>query len=276
MESHNLIYIDWNLYSILKNPKLPAHILLENFLNINSDKVTLVYSDAHLGDLSKTMDELCSVLKDDLNFLSIKTKDLLIVKYFGRDYIDVEYRNAFEFYETNKIDNSTEPLAQFIKGIKRITDNYGSKRDDLIKNHFKTNPRNICNFSVSQLDELIKMMGVWHSLKEFLEFGLQLRGDSEINRLTYIDFYMTAYMNLDMIGFYPDSMKTNDSFNNLLNDSKHSAYGSICKAFITNDNKCYLKSKILFEYFGSKSRLIKTCKIKDFSELENSLNSLIE
>ena len=276
MNTNDLIYIDWNLFSILKNPILKPHVLLDSFLKSNSDKVTIVYSDAHLGDLSKTSDELNDVRKADLIYLSDKTKDLSIVKYFGRDNVEVGYRNAFEFYETNEFDNSTEPLAQFQIFVKQMTDNYGAIRDEIIKTHFKTDPKNICNFSVSQLDQLIKMIGICNSLKEFVELGLKLRGDSTKNPLTHIDYYMTAYMSLDLINFFPDSMNENSDFNNLLNDSKHSAYGSICKAFITNDNKCYHKSKLLFEYFGSKSKLIKTCKIKNIAELENCLNSLIQ
>lgn len=276
MNAEDLVYIDWNLFSILKNPILKAHVLLDNFIKSNSEKVTLVYSDAHLGDLSKTSDGLNDVLKEDLIYLSNKTKELSIVNYFGRDYVDVDYRNAFEFYETNELDNSTEPLAQFQIAVKQMTNQYGAIRDDIIKTYFKIDPRNICNFSVSQLDKLIKMIGISNSLKEFVEFGLQLRGDTTKNPTTHIDYYMTAYMNLDLIGFFPDSMNGNGGFNNLLNDSKHSAYGSICKAFITNDNKCYHKSKLLFEYFGSKSKLIKTCKIKNINELENDLNSIIQ
>lgn len=275
MKAENLIYIDWNLFSILKKPELSPHLILDNFLKSNSDQITLVYSDAHLGDLANTSDELNYVRIRDLNYLSKKTKDLTIVSYFGRDYIDVEYRNALEFYETNVFDNLTEPLVQFQAIVKQMTDNYGTIRDDIIKTHFKTDPKNICNFSVSQLDELIKMMGISNSLKEFIEFGLQLRGDTTKNPLTHIDYYTTAYMNLDLIGFFPDSMNENGDFNNLLNDSKHSAYGSICKAFITNDNKCYHKSRFLFEYFGSKAKLIKTCKIKNILEFENDLNGLI-
>ncbi len=276
MKANDLIYIDWNLFSILKKPELKPHVLLDNFLKSNSDKVTLVYSDAHLGDLSKTSDKLNDVRTKDLIYLSDKTKDLSIVNYFGRNYVDVDYRNALEFYETNEFDNTTEPLAQFQVAVKQMTDNYGTIRDDIIRTHFKTDPNNICNFSVSQLDELIKMIGISNSLKEFIEFGLQLRGDTTNNPLTHIDYYTTAYMNLDLIGFFPDSMNENDDFNNLLNDSKHSAYGSLCRAFITNDNKCYHKSKFLFEYFGSKSKLIKTCKIKNVNELENDLYSLIQ
>ena len=185
MKTEDLTYMDWNLFSILKEPKLNSHIILNNFLNKNSDKITLVYSDAHLGDLAKTSDELSGILKSDLNYLSAKTKDLAIVKYFGRDYIDVENRNALEFYETNVYDNSTEPLAQWQSIVKQMTDNYGPSRDDIIRTHFKLDPKSICNFSVSQLDELIKMIGIGNSLKEFVEFGLQLRGDTSTNPLTY-------------------------------------------------------------------------------------------
>lgn len=277
MKTEDLTYIDWNLFSILKEPKLNPHIVLNDFLKRQSDKITLVYSDAHLGDLARTSDELSSTRINDLNYLSEKTKDLVIVKYFGRDYVDVENRNALEFYEQNVYDNSTAPLVQWQTIVKQMTDNYGPLRDDIIKTHFKLDPKSICNFSVSQLDELIKMIGISGSLKEFVEFGLSLRGDTTTNPLTYIDYYTTAYMNLDLIGFFPDSMNEKGDFSNLLNDSKHSAYGSICKAFITNDNKCYHKSKFLFEYFKSNSKLIKTCKLKNgTSELENELNNLTE
>jgi hypothetical protein len=277
LKTEDLTYIDWNLFSILKEPKLNPHIVLNDFLKRQSDKITLVYSDAHLGDLARTSDELSSTRINDLNYLSEKTKDLVIVKYFGRDYVDVENRNALEFYEQNVYDNSTAPLVQWQTIVKQMTDNYGPLRDDIIKTHFKLDPKSICNFSVSQLDELIKMIGISGSLKEFVEFGLSLRGDTTTNPLTYIDYYTTAYMNLDLIGFFPDSMNEKGDFSNLLNDSKHSAYGSICKAFITNDNKCYHKSKFLFEYFKSNSKLIKTCKLKNgTSELENELNNLTE
>jgi len=274
VETTDLIYIDWNLFSILKEPKLETHVLLAEFLKENAEKITIVYSDAHLGDLSKTSNIL--LRNNDLEYLSKKTNDLTIVKYFGRDYVDVEKRNAKEFYNTNVYDNSDSMLMQFQIAVKNITDNWGGVRDGIIQTHFKTDPKNICNFSPKQLDELIKMIGLTNSLDEFVQFGLNLRGDTKSNSLTHIDYYMTAYMNLDLIGFYPDAMNEKQGFDNLLNDSKHSAYGSICKAFITNDNKCYLKSKFLFDYYGSKSKLIKTCKVKDISDFQNSLNEIIK
>jgi len=273
MKPENLIYVDWNLFSILKDPKLDVHLMLNDFLRNNSDKITLTYSDAHLGDLHRSTN--ASLRSSDLDYLSNRTKDLTIVKSFGRGYVDVENRNANEFYQQNVYDNSDEALKLFQVAVKSVTDNWGGLRDNLIQTHFNTDPKNICNFSPEQLDELIKMIGLSTSLKEFIEFGLSLRGDTRSNPLTHIDYYTTAYMNFDLIGFFPDTMNENQGFDNLLNDSKHSAYGSICKAFITNDNKCYHKSKFLFNYFKSESKLIKTCKIKNLKELETQLNELI-
>lgn len=276
MNIKDIIYIDWNLYSVLKNPKLEPHLILRDFLQEYSGSIELVYSDAHLGDLGKTEENKEAQLSWDLQHLSKLTNDYCIVKYFGRNDVEIDRRNPVEFFNTNRADIQSAILAPFVSFTKQMTDMYGPLRDDIIKVHFKTDPKNICNFSVDQLDELIQRIGISKSLKEFLEMGLSLRGNTKSNPLTKIDYYMTAYMNLDLIGFYPDSMKEKGDFNNLLNDSKHSAYGSLCKAFITNDNKCYLKSKLLFEYFDSQSTLIKTCKLKDkFDNLKESLKNLM-
>lgn len=275
MRRNDIIYLDWNLFSILKNPTLEPHLLLNKFLNEHSEKITLVYSDAHLGDLNQTEDT--TLRNDDLNYLSNKTNDLAMVHYFGRDYVDVENRNPIEFYESNVFDNSTDFMSVIQPIIKMMTNQYGHIRDDIIKKHFNLDPKSICNFNVSQLDELIKMTGISDCLKDMIEFGLSLRGDTSKNPLSYVDYYVTAYNNLDLINYFPDTMKAEDEFDNLLNDSKHSAYGSMCKAFITNDNKCYHKSKLLFEYFDSSSKLIRTCKLRgDLENLEKDLKSLID
>lgn len=276
LHPEKLIYIDWNLFSILKNPKQESHIILQDFLDKYKNEIVLVYSDAHLGDLSKTSSDCQKILLEDLQFLSDKTNNLLVVKYFGRGYLDVEKRDVLKFYEANNSENSTEQMFYWQTIVKTFTDQYGPIRDNIVKEHFQLDPKEICNFTVEQINSLIKMIGISTSLDEFVKFGLNLRGDTSANPLAYTDYYMTAYMNLDLIGFYPDLFDTQKGFDNLLNDSKHSAYGSMCKAFITNDNKCYLKSKFLFDYYKSNSKLIRTCKRKNgLYELRNELQSLV-
>jgi hypothetical protein len=271
-----ITYIDWNLFSILKNPKLDPHRILQEFLLKNREKLLLAYSDAHLGDLTQTSNET-NYRKKDLIYLSNLTNDLLLVKYFGRENVELDKRSPSEFYEDIK-DSDSRVFQEVLQKVPDIfKNNYWKLRDEIIRNHFKKEPKEIFNFSLTQLDELIRLTGYFNSLKELVEYGLSLRGENTMNPLTYIDYYTTAYINLDLIGFCPDEMNDKGGFNNLLNDSKHSAYGSLFKAFITNDNKCYYKSKLLFEYFNSKSKLIKTCKIKQdkIENLKKELESLI-
>lgn len=249
---------------------------MRDFIKKYENEIVLVYSDAHLGDLSKTSSDSQEILIEDLKFLSDKTNNLLIVKYFGRGYIDLEKRDVLSFYEANNYDNSTGEMFYWQTIVKTFTDQYSPIRDNIVKEHFKLDPKEICNFTVEQINKLIKLIGISTSLDEFVKFGLDLRGDTSANPLAYTDFYTTAYMSLDFIGFYPDLFNSKQGFDNLLNDSKHSAYGSMCKAFITNDNKCYLKSKFLFDYYKSNSKLIRTCNRKNqLDELRNELQSII-
>lgn len=270
----DIIYIDWNLLSILKKPELEPHRILSKFLTENRAKLLLAYSDAHLGDLNQTSNEAEFKLVD-LTRLSKLTDDLLIVQYFGCEKIEIDFRDPVEFYNDIKSSSNITPLQGGLSNF--IDKSYWKLRDEIIIKHFKKDPKEIFNFSLSQLDELIRLTGLCGSLNELIEFGLSLRNQSNSASLSYIDYYTTAYINLDLIGYCPDNMDENGGFNNLLNDSKHSAYGSLCKAFITNDNKCYHKSKLLFEYFKSNSKLIKTCRINQdkIVLLENELISLV-
>ncbi|WP_196887461.1 hypothetical protein [Aureivirga sp. CE67] len=274
MIEKDIIYIDWNLYSILKSPKHYPHIRLKSFLEEIKDKYYLVYSDAHIGDLRKSKDD--NLRKLDLNYLSKWTNDIVLVKYFGNENIVIDKINAVDFsnsFDEEILDNSSLKLH---KSVELMNAKYGEVRDDVLRNYFKTDPKNVCNFSVKQIEELLRKMKIFNSFKDLIEFRLKLRGNTDKNPITYIDYYMAAYTSLDLIGFFPDDMNNKSNYSNLLNDSKHSAYGSLCKAFITNDKKCFHKSKFLFEYFKSDSKLIKTCGVKNkILDYENDLQELV-
>ncbi len=267
------IYIDWNLYSIMKAPKLEPHLILKRFIEKHSDKIVLVYSPAHLGDISNIKDSIQR--NQDLSYLSKMTQNNYIVNYWGSTDVVLDSRDAQEFFDTNQQDNSDSFIQTAIKIVDNFANKYGDLRDKILREHFKTDPKNVSNFTIEQLDELVRLTKISESLDEFLKFGLHLR-TSPTDKLSYNDYYYTAYTNLDLLNYFPDSMNEQSNFHNLKNDALHSAFGSLCGAFITNDNKCYHKSKFLFNYFGCKSKLIKTCKIKDTEllkiELDKTLN----
>ncbi|KYG85515.1 hypothetical protein AWW67_14125 [Roseivirga seohaensis] len=268
------VYLDWNLYSILKQPKLEPHLILNSFLQANSDKIQLVYSSSHLDDLSETSSGKRIELQKDLLHLSRMTNNICIVSYWGSEKVILDNRDPTEFFHSNLKNNSGFVLGFFEWLRKLVTNRYGQIRDGVIQPHLNIDVTKICNYKVLDLDKMIREAKLSDSLENFLKKGLELRG-SRYDKLSYIDYYYTAYTALDLISFYPDSMKEKGNFENLKNDANHSAYGSLCHAFITNDNKCYNKSKFLFDYFGSKSTLIRTCKRKNIGKLKEELNNLL-
>lgn len=265
------IYIDWNLYSILKAPVSPAHKIVQEFITENKEGIRLLYSPAHLEDLKQTSKLKKATLYRDLEYLSRITDQTCIVQYFGSSGTQIENRDAKEFYEANKRDSSGNFIKLFTFINRLLLNRYGYFRKIIRKRGTKTEPTEICNYSIEQLEELIIKAGISDSLEKFLHYGITLRSDN----VAFLDYYYSAYTSLDLINFFPDKMKEDGDFENLKNDATHSAYGALCDAFITNDNKCYHKSKFLFKYYKTNSKLIKTCKVNNLEHLKQDLDSII-
>jgi hypothetical protein len=247
--------------------------LLSEFLEANDDKIQLVYSDAHLDDLSKG--KVKKLIENDLNNIAVLTDNISLVHYWGRKQLTLEQRSITEFFESHKKEQNTGCLG-FIKWINFLGLNKFWKwvRSKQIPKTHKQNISRISNYSINEINQLVSNIGQHKSLHEWVVSQLQLRGSS-YKDTNIIDYYMAAYSTLDLISYYPEKLNKKNKFQNLFNDAKHSAYGSQCFAFITNDYKCYLKSKFLFDFIDSKSNLIKTVKVKDLNVLKEELNSII-
>lgn len=65
------------------------------------------------------------------------------------------------------------------------------------------------------------------------------------------DFFTTAYLMLDMIGYKSDKLpKRTDSMQNIYNDSEHAFYSAHCDFFVAKDSKLVSKTKVLFKEFN--------------------------
>ncbi len=267
-----LLYLDWNLFSILKNPSLAIHKNLRSFLDDNKKILTLVYSNAHLEDIgnsSRNEDKI----KEDIEYLSEQTKNLCICKYFGKKEITIETRNPFEFYNSIKHEKN-DPLLKISHDLsKNLMGQYSYNRTELFGKMMGLDPKDVNNYDEEQLNNLVKKIGIANSISEYLLWGLKLRGGC--SELGYFDEFTTAYSSLDFLSYHPDNL-SDDKSNNLIYDSIHSCYGSKCHSFITNDYKCYKKSMIIYKYFKSNSKLLRTCRIKDENEFVESLNTLLD
>jgi len=267
-----LVYLDYNLYSIFKGPTNPEHVLLCEFLKANEDKIQLVYSDAHLDDLSKG--KIPRLIEKDLENISGFTNDFCLVNYWGRKHITLQKRSIKEFYESQKKEQNNGCIG-FIKWLTFLGLNkfWQKIRSNQVPKTHREDVSKISNYSVSKINQLVENIGQYNSFDEWVDAQLQTSTISYKNA-NIIDYYTTAYNTLDLISYYPEKLDKKNKFENLFNDAKHSAYGSQCDAFITNDYKCYLKSKFMFKFTSSKSILIKTVRLKNLDVLKQELISL--
>ena len=72
------------------------------------------------------------------------------------------------------------------------------------------------------------------------------------------EFYITAYLMLDMIGYKPDKLpKDSDNMLNIQTDAEHSFYGAHCDYFVALDKNLIIKTQVLYNEFNIPTKIIK-------------------
>jgi len=89
------IYLDTNLLT-----KIEDFPLLKEKLSIYSDYLNIVYSSAHIDDLSRSSN--AELTLKDLNTIKYYSQDQCLAKYWGEDSLRYDTRDPIEFYETSK------------------------------------------------------------------------------------------------------------------------------------------------------------------------------
>ncbi|MDB5002145.1 MAG: hypothetical protein JWQ34_370 [Mucilaginibacter sp.] len=89
------IYLDTNL--LTKIDKFPQ---LKEKLSEHSDYLNLVYSSAHIDDLSRSSND--ELIKQDLKQIKDYTEDQCLAKYWGEEKLRYDIRDPFEFFDTCK------------------------------------------------------------------------------------------------------------------------------------------------------------------------------
>jgi len=160
-------------------------------------------------------------------------------------------------------------MGQFSKNLLQDRDYYKDFRKTLKKQGLKLEP----NHGNWTYDEVIK------NIDDFL-----LSFDTKMTYLDYVktvfkfrekpmsdyEFYTTAYLMLDMIGYKSDKLpKTTDNMQNVQTDGEHSFYGAHCDFFITMDTKLQIKSKVLYNEFNVPTKIIEPDQL--ISELKKIL-----
>lgn len=121
------------------------------------------------------------------------------------------------------------------------------------------------NQVIKNIDNFFKKQNINLTFNEYVKTCLKYK-KKPVNRF---DYYTTAYLLLDMIGYKADDLpKPTDNMQNIQNDAEHSFYSAYCDYFVSTDKKLIIKTKVLFNEFNipttviSPKELIETVKNK--------------
>jgi len=100
---------------------------------------------------------------------------------------------------------------------------------------------------IKKIDEFLQKQNTKLTFTEYVDTCFKHKKD-QVNRFEY---YTTAYLLLDMIGYKPDKLpKPTDNMQNIQNDAEHSFYSAYCDYFVAIDKNLRTKTKVLFKEFN--------------------------
>lgn len=138
----------------------------------------------------------------------------------------------------------------FINNLLNNGDYYKDFRKSLGEYGFKLEA-NSGNWDADQviknIDDFLLSKNTKMTFLEYVETALKNQKES----YTYYDFYTTAYLMLDIMGYKADGLpKPTDNMQNIQADGEHSFYGGHCDYFVAIDKKLRTKSKVLYSEFN--------------------------
>lgn len=206
------------------------------------------------------------ILDDNVEHAEIIAPLKTILQYFPIDNI---FKEALENPQSAEAINSLFPglkdnptfeglFNSFGKMLENMNENEGYKDLKTPLKHLNINQGKLTNpnnnpFEV--LNETYKKLGIEETplKKDYFEKGKHAP--------IWFDEITSAYLNLDMHGFYSDKIKVTEkkkkTFKNTTQDSFHTAFATTCDFYITVDNNNYQKAKAIFKEKNIFSHVLK-------------------
>lgn len=238
-------------------------------------------------DMEKVFQELDNSI-DDLgigNFGGIM-KSLFQLQPTGIEITEENEKILMNMFPNLKPDSSMwdlmKEIGPFSKKLMTDGEYYKDFRKSISDSGFKLDP-NSGNWDykevVSNIDKFLESFGTKMTYLDYVEYSLKYKKDP----YNYHEFFTTAYLLLDMIGYKTDKLpKQTDNMLNIQADGEHSFYGGHCDYFVAIDKKLRIKSKVLYSEFNiptivlHPSELIAELeKVIDLSPKEDILGEVI-
>lgn len=152
-------------------------------------------------------------------------------------------------------------MAPFSKNLLRNREYYKDFRKTLNNNGFKVDD-NSGNWSedivFEKVSAFLQKMKIEMTFMQYVEKTLK----SQKGQYNRHQFFVTAYLLLDMIGYKSDKLpKSTDSMQNILNDSEHAFYGAHCDFFVASDKKLLTKANVLYKELNISTIVISPDKL---------------
>lgn len=146
---------------------------------------------------------------------------------------------------------------------------YRNLRKGLGDHGFKLEP-NAGNWSeddvIRNIDEFLRSINT--TFRGYIESVLKI---NKLDENVY-NFFTTAYLVLDMIGYKPDKLpKPTDNMQNIMTDADHAFYAAHCDYLVGLDKKQLLKSKVLYNEFKLPVKVLTPDQVID--EISNVIHS---
>lgn len=118
---------------------------------------------------------------------------------------------------------------------------------------------------IKKIDDFLQKQNTKLTFTEYVDTCFKHKKEP-VNRFEY---YTTAYLLLDMIGYKPDKLpKPTDNMQNIQNDAEHSFYSAHSDYFVAIDKNLRIKTEVLFKEFNiptivlTPNELLETLKSK--------------
>ncbi len=222
-------------------------------------------------DIEKVFDDLD---RDDFGIGKIGTlmKTLFQLNPSGIQIADENKEMLHKMFpnlsEHSSMWNVMKDVMPLSKKLLQERDYYKDFRKSIADKGFKLEA-NSGNWSVEEvikkIDDFLQKQNTKLTFTEYVATSFKHKKEP-VNRFEY---YTTAYLLLDMIGYKPDKLpKPTDNMQNIQNDAEHSFYSAHCDYFVAMDKNLRNKTKVLFKEFNiptivlTPNELVETLKSK--------------
>lgn len=295
-----IIYLDWNVFQDIfqeRNNKYDIErlkIILEDLRDSRDYK--LVYSSAHMEDLSKCKSE--ENIKKDLHLLSYFTKNNCLTidgniieikpevvlnevrEKLKNDVKKIKNMDIMFSFKPVSIDVSKFPedsiFLKFLEDGHILSLRSMYKFFEYIKNEIPHN-----HSIQKQFRKLIKICAENNNAENnnflkgriFLEYLLSTKEEIKSNFIDIFDSFLSisnksiksigleekiiiSYQLLDFFPAFSEKLDRRNNQNNIRLDSNHLFFASNSKCLICNDKKMLEKAEIIYTSFGIKTKLL--------------------